>query len=187
APPELHAAGFGRAARPGARPAPPFTVEGMPVHPFRRPRSALLLAVLGILAAAGLALSACKGDDEAGSGSQTAAVLAAVTFLDAAGYHGIDEAINNEKTVPATARSVALKGQAVVKSTGWPAELEPQANALAGILGELAAALEGESPDLAKAGAAAAKAHDAQHEFSDAAWAWLFEQAGIAPPGGHGH
>lgn len=153
----------------------------------RRPPPVVLLAVLGILAVASLALAACQGGDESGAGSETAAVLAAVTFLDGAGYHAINEAINTEKTVPATARAVALKGQVVAKSTDWPAELEPKANALAAILGDLAAALDGDAPDLAKAGAAAAKAHDAQHEFSDAAWAWLFEQAGIEPPGGHGH
>jgi len=143
------------------------------------------LLVAGLAALLILPLAAACGGDDA-HGGDTAAVLAAVTFLDTAGYHGIDDAINKDRTVPAAARSAALKGQAVLKATAWPAELQPKADALAGILGELAAALEGDSPDLAKAGAAAKKAHDAQHEFSDAAWGWLYEKAGVKGPA-HAH
>jgi hypothetical protein len=141
---------------------------------------ALAAALLVPLAAA------CSDDDKGAEGTDTAAVLAAVTFLDSAGYHDIDDAINKEKTVPATARTKALKGEAVLKATAWPSELKPKADALATILGELAAALEGDAPDLAKAGQAATKAHDAQHEFSDEAWAWLYEKAGVEGPS-HGH
>ena len=149
--------------------------------------SAARLLVAGLAALLTLPLAAaCGGSDDDEHAGDTAAVLAAVTFLDGAGYHDIDDAINKDRTVPATARTAALKGQAVVKATAWPAELQPKADALAGILGDLAAALEGDSPDLAKAGAAAKKAHDAQHEFSDAAWGWLYEKAGVKGPA-HGH
>ncbi|PFG73165.1 hypothetical protein [Tepidiforma thermophila] len=149
--------------------------------------SAARLLVAGLAALLILPLAAaCGGSDDDEHAGDTAAVLAAVTFLDGAGYHDIDDAINKDRTVPATARTAALKGQAVVKATAWPAELQPKADALAGILGDLAAALEGDSPDLAKAGAAAKKAHDAQHEFSDAAWGWLYEKAGVKGPA-HGH
>ncbi|WP_322819726.1 hypothetical protein [Tepidiforma sp.] len=145
------------------------------------------VAVLAAAAALLLPLAAACGDDsQTDSTADSAAVLSAVTFLDTAGYHAIDDAINKEKTIPATARTAALKGQAVVKATAWPAELQTKADALAAILGDLAAALDGDSPDLAKAGAAAAKAHDAQHEFSDAAWSWLYEKAGVEGPA-HGH
>ena len=149
--------------------------------------SAARLLLPGLAALLILPLAAACGDDsDDAHGGDTAAVLAAVTFLDSAGYHGIDDAINKDRTVPATARATALKGQAVVRATSWPAELKPKADALAGILGELAAALEGDSPDLAKAGAAANKAHDAQHEFSEAAWGWLYEKAGVKGPA-HAH
>ena len=153
---------------------------------LRTSAARLLLPGLAALLILPLA-AACGGDDsDDAHAGDTAAVLAAVTFLDGAGYHAIDDAINKDRTVPATARATALKGQAVVRATSWPAELKPKADALAGILGELAAALEGDSPDLAKAGAAAKKAHDAQHEFSDAAWGWLYEKAGVKGPA-HAH
>ena len=153
---------------------------------LRTSAARLLLPGLAALLILPLA-AACGGDDsDDAHAGDTAAVLAAVTFLDGAGYHAIDDAINKDRTVPAAARSAALKGQAVLKATAWPAELQPKADALAGILGELAAALEGDSPDLAKAGAVAKKAHDAQHEFSDAAWGWLYEKAGVKGPT-HGH
>lgn len=132
--------------------------------------------------------AACGGDDGDAHASEanTSAVVSAVTFLDGLGLHAIDDSINKDQKVPADARAKALKAQAVAKTTPWPAELKPKADALAAIFGEMAAALEGDSPDLAKAGAAAKKAHDAEHEFADAAWAWVFEQAGIEGPG-HGH
>ncbi len=132
--------------------------------------------------------AACGGDDDddAGAHNDTAQVITAIAFLDSLGLHGIDDAINKDRTIPAGAAAKARKGQAVVKATAWPAELAGKADALAGILGEMAAALEGSSPDLEKAGAAAKKAHDAEHEFSDAAWAWIFTQAGVEGSN-HGH
>lgn len=132
--------------------------------------------------------AACGGDDGEAHADDTSvtSVVSAVTYLDGLGLHGIDDSINKDQKIPADARAKALKAQAVAKTAPWPAELKPKADALAAIFGEMAAALEGDSPDLAKAGAAAKKAHDAEHEFADAAWAWIFEQAGIEGPG-HGH
>ncbi len=155
------------------------------MHRTHRGWPALLGAAI-LLLAIPLA-AACGGDDDDDHGAgDTQAVVSAVAFLGGLDFHAIDDSINRDRKVPADARARALKAQAVVRTASWPGELQSKATALAGIFGELAAALEGDSPDLAKAGAAAKKAHDAEHEFSDAAWAWVFEQAGIEGPT-HGH
>lgn len=154
----------------------------MPTH-----RSFLPLALAATLLLAIPLAAACGGDDDAAAAdSGTTPVITAIAFLDSLGLHSIDDAINKDRTIPAGAAAKARKGQAVVKATEWPTELSSKADALAAILGEMAEALEGSSPDLDKAGAAAKKAHDAEHEFSDAAWAWIFKQAGVEGSS-HGH
>ena len=54
-------------------------------------------------------------------------------------------------------------------------------------MGELAASLDGESPEIAVADEAARKVHVAQHEFSGAVWKYLYEVADIGTEDGHGH
>jgi hypothetical protein len=146
------------------------------------PRKLILLVSLTAMAVlASLAFVACGDDDDDGDSgtSGNAEVLNAISIIDGAGMHGIDESINTDKTIPTTARTTAQKMQAVANFTAWPADLESQGKALAGIFGELAAALEGESPDLTKAGEAAKKAHDAQHDFSHDVWEHLYKAGGV--------
>lgn len=140
-----------------------------------RGRAAGLLAVLALVSA--LLAAACGGDD---AGGGDAAIINAITVLDTAGLHDIDEAINDQQTVPANARTVARKLQAVVLLTEWPDDLADDAEALAGTLGELAAALDADPVDMARAGQLAAKAHDDEHDFSHAVWEHLYGEAGIA-------
>lgn len=159
---------------------------------FRSARSAPLLAFLALLALAGaLLFVACGDDDDDDNGTGHAAVdndavLNAVLFLSGAGLHDIDDAINDDKTIPANARTVAQRAQTVTLLTTWPEDLQASATALAAIFGEMAAALDGENPDLVVAGAAAKKAHDAEHDFSADVWAHLHAAAGIEGAGG-GH
>jgi hypothetical protein len=151
-------------------------------------RRALILFAIGLLAVASLGLAACNGDDDGDqSGSSgTGGVMIAIITLDRAGLHGIDESLNRDGKVPSGARNTALQMQTLVKLTTWPENLRSQANALAGILGEMAAALDGEKIDVQEASFAAKRAHDAQHEFSGLVWAELYRQAGVrAPANGH--
>ena len=151
---------------------------------FRRPLA--LMAFATVSAIAMVALAAC--DDAAEDRSpDDASIVAAISLLDDAGFHGIDDAINQEKKIPATARTTTVRMQTLTRLTAWPTvELEAQATALDALLGELASALEGESPDVAVAGEAARKVHDAQHDFSGAVWEHLYGAADIGGEDGHG-
>lgn len=148
-----------------------------------------IMAVAAITSLAVLAAAACGGDDNGDEqhGAPYEGVISAVTFTSSAGLHGIDEAINDNRTIPATARTAALRAQAVLRLTQWPAELRAEAEALAATLGELAEALDADPVDMAAAGALAKKAHDDEHEFSAKVWRYLYEAAGIEAGAGHGH
>ncbi len=143
--------------------------------------------VLGIvLTALAVAFTAvaCGGDSEETS---TADVISAISIMDSAGLHEIDESIDNDKTIPGDAQSTAEKLQAIALLTEWPTkDLETQATNLAKILGEMASALDSENPDMAKVAQAVQKAHDAEHDFSHEVWKHLHEEAGMGhSDGGH--
>jgi hypothetical protein len=140
---------------------------------------AVVAAGLCLVALAAVAFSACGGDDD--GGPRESGIIIAITTLDKAGLHGIDTSISTDKIIPATARTTALQLQAVTLLTEWPKEMRGAAKALAAVFGEMAAALDGDKPDLAKAGAAVKKAHDAEHDFSHLAWDYLYAKAGINP------
>ena len=150
----------------------------------RTTRALVAFAVIAVLAAVAAAGCGSSGDSDA---ARDAAVLNAIGILDGAGLHAIDDSINDDKTIPADARTVALKLQAVTALTEWPKELSTQADALERIFAEMVTALSGDKPDVARAGEAAAKAHDAQHEFSGKVWAHLYEEAGIKVEGAGVH
>jgi hypothetical protein len=140
-------------------------------------RFARIAAVAALAPVALVLASACSGDDS-GEGSPAIEIVAAIQFIDGAGFHGIDESVNSERTIPATAASTARKAQAVVRLAPWPEELAHEAETLAQIFADLATELEKESPDLAVAGQLAARAHDGQHDFSAAVWRYLRTEAG---------
>jgi hypothetical protein len=137
------------------------------------------VAITGLLLVA-LVAAACDDDDGADGGGGDLDVIAAINILDNAGLHGIDESINNETTVPPTARTVAQKLETTVKLTAWPEDLRDEADALAKTFEDLAAVLDSESPDMARAGQLAAQAHDEEHDFSHAVWEHLHEKSGVS-------
>jgi len=106
-------------------------------------------------------------------------VVSAITTLDNAGLHAIDESINDSQEVPADARTTALRMEAVTRLADWPDEFEEPADQLANTFSELAVALDSDSPDLARAGELAKRAHDEQHDLSGNIWTWLQEEAGM--------
>lgn len=133
------------------------------------------LAVLA-LATVGLAAGACSGG---GASPSEISVVSAITTLDNAGLHAIDELINEDQEVPADARTTALRMEAVTRLADWPEEFEDAASQLAKTLGELAVALDSDNPDLIAAGQLAKRAHDEHHDLSSEIWTWLQEKAGI--------
>lgn len=137
-----------------------------------------LLAIFsGLLLAGTLLAASCRDDDSSGGDAQ---VLNAINILDNAGLHDIDDAINEDRQIPANARTTVQRLQALTNLTEWPtSDLESQADALEKIFKEFAAALDGENPDMARAGEASTRAHDAEHEFSHDVWEYLYEKGGV--------
>ncbi|PWB43831.1 MAG: hypothetical protein C3F10_10380 [Dehalococcoidia bacterium] len=152
-------------------------------------RSAALMAFATLSAIAIFALGACGDDADTGaSPSGDALVLTAINVLDNAGFHEIDDAIQQEKKIPATARTTTIRMQALVQLTAWPNDdLEAQADALATLFGEFAEVLDAESPDMTRVSEASTKVHIAQHDFSGAVWEHLYEAAGLGKDDGHTH
>lgn len=145
--------------------------------------------IFAVLAVAGaILLTSCNGDDDdngnSGGGSSTQGVLQAILYLDGAGLHGIDDSINEDGEIPADAVTVARKAETVTRLTEWPEELKSSADALAQIFADMAATLDSETPDMDAAGEVAARAHDAEHDFSHDVWAHLYAEAGVAGGGG---
>jgi hypothetical protein len=155
--------------------------------PLRSKRKFLLACTAGLALVGGILAAGCSGDGES-EATANAGVVNAINILDNGGLHAIDESINKDKTIPATAKTTAQKLQAVTELTEWPDELQDEADALAKVFADMVTALNGDSPDMTKAGEAAKKAHDAQHDFSHEVWAHLYEEAGISTGdegGGH--
>ena len=141
-------------------------------------RSWLLpFAALVLLSGAVLLVASACSDSDSSSGD--AEIINAINILDTAGLHDIDESISTDKTIPPTARTTAQKLQAVTELTEWPDDLQDDADSLVVVFKDMAAALDGDAPDMTKAGEAAKKAHDAQHDFSHDVWAHLYSEAGI--------
>jgi len=134
----------------------------------------LILFVLA-LPLIGVCTGAC-GEDDAASDIE---VLAAIRVLDSAGLHGIDESINEQRTIPANARTVALQAETAIQLTDWPNDLDNEADALAATFREMAGVLAVDPPDLTKSGEIAAKAHDQEHDFSHRVWEYLYDKADV--------
>ena len=155
---------------------------------FRSTHKLPLAVAFGALLALGFLVSAACSDGGDSDASRDAQVLNAINILDKAGLHEIDESIKDKKEIPANARTTAQQLQAVTAITEWPDDLQSQADALAKIFEELAAALDGDNPDMAKAADASRKAHDGQHDFSHEVWKHLYEQGGVnTGAAGDGH
>lgn len=154
---------------------------------FRRPATLMAFATLSAIAM--IVLAACGDDADANDHSpDDASIVTAISLLDNAGFHEIDEAIQQEKKIPATARTTTIRMQALVKLTAWPtADLEAQADALATLFGDFAEVLDAESPDLARVSELSTKVHVSQHDFSGAVWEYLYEAADIGTGDGHSH
>jgi hypothetical protein len=101
--------------------------------------------------------------------TQKADVLAALTALDAASLHELQEETSAGELSEGATGSVdtALRAMVIV----WPEELQSMADDLVVALEELATAVD--SGDAATVAGPAANAHDVWHEFDEEATAWL--------------
>jgi outer membrane murein-binding lipoprotein Lpp len=114
--------------------------------------------------------------------SQVADLTAGTYLLDNAGLHAIDEGLQEADEIDASYLGVIQRIRGVVAATPWPEELQAQATALVETMDSLAAALEADDLEAARAGAT--ETHEVQHEFSHAVGEWLAEH-GVVPEGEH--
>jgi hypothetical protein len=135
-----------------------------------------------------LAAAAC-GDDDSGQATNSvtagdvhmsaAPVLVAINMLDSAGLHAMDTSITQDGKIPSTAHTTAVHLQTLVLVTGWPNELKDPAKKLAVLLGDFAAAIDTDKPDMKKAAEASNKVHAGEHDFSKQVWEYLAKEAGL--------
>lgn len=136
------------------------------------------LGLLGaIVAASAVVFSACTAASAASNGE----ILAALYNIDGVGFHGIDEGLHAPgATINSQWLGKTKNARIAVAATTWPKDLQPQAKAFVEATGKLVAALE--KDDAAGAAAPAKEAHEAQHELSADAYAYLSGKAGLGAP-----
>ena len=103
-------------------------------------------------------------------------VAVAQYVMDTAGFHDLDEGLNETKTVDPAYLSTVNRVRKVVAQAPWPQALHDQAGAFVDLLTEFATALDADDGEAAAA--LATEAHTAQHDLSHAIDNWL--------GGGHG-
>lgn len=113
------------------------------------------------------------------------AVTTATYLMDTAGFHGMDETINAEGTIPSTYAATVNRVAQVLSVTPWSPELAEQATAFRATLAEFAAVLESEDVEAAKP--LATRVHEEQHDFSHAIEAWVNAKMGMEGEGEHSH
>jgi hypothetical protein len=129
----------------------------------------------------GLQFPVALGDQsQVASTASIGQTIAAVSLLDSAGLHEIDEALTNGTDVPIAALGQVQNAYIVAAATQWPAPLKDQAAQLTSELARLATTLA--AGDMNGAMTPAHDAHEMEHMLSHMAYDWLGAQAGIATP-----
>ena len=105
-------------------------------------------------------------------------VRVAQYLMDTAGFHGIDEALNETKKIETSYPSTVNRVKKIVQQISWPAELSTQSHALDKALEELSSALEADNAE--DAAKAATTVHETQHDLSHAIDEWATTQQAIA-------
>jgi 4-alpha-glucanotransferase len=120
---------------------------------------------------------------EAGEQAQAFQVATTLYLLDTAGFHEMDESINQESTIQPEYAGTVSRARRMVALTAWPEDLHESAAALGETLEAYAAALADDDVDAAKP--LATQAHEQQHELSHAAGDWLAEHGFAAHEESH--
>lgn len=130
----------------------------------------------------GAALAASCSDDSDAADTSESGTLAALSIIDAVGFHEIDDGLNEspEQEIDPEWLGKVLHSQIAVASLTWPQPLQDEATTFIDAAERLVAALDADDP--AQAAPAAKEAHEGQHELSTQGWAYLGEQAGIKTP-----
>jgi hypothetical protein len=116
---------------------------------------------------------------EAVAAVRAAGLIAALTYIDNVGFHGIATSLTG--TSPRIDRSwpgLIRNARIAVAVIDWPKEIQAMAERFAAAADRLAAALD--QRDTNATAEPAKELHVAYHALSDAGWAYLAKTAGIA-------
>jgi hypothetical protein len=91
--------------------------------------------------------------------------------MDTAGFHDMDETLNETKQVDPAYLSAVRRVHKILANTPWPEELHAEAEKFVELLAEFEAALEADDGE--RAAALATEVHEVQHDFSHAVDEWL--------------
>lgn len=124
-------------------------------------------------------LAACSSSDTPGEG--TAGRLTALSIIDAAAFHAMDEGLNKPGgTIDPQWLGRVTHSRIAVASVAWPKELQEDAKTFTDAAATLATALEADNSSTAAP--AAKTAHEAQHELSTKGWEGLAKATGTKAP-----
>ena len=123
------------------------------------------------LEAAAAAAPTPEADDHASD--QAFEVVIAQYVMANAGFHLMDETLNETRVVDPAYAGAVDQVRKVITRTPWPEEFQGQVDAFHEILEEFSAALEAD--DAEAAATLAAEAHTAQHDLSAALDEWMGE------------
>lgn len=112
----------------------------------------------------------------ANEAAQSAGIVAAIDAMDTAGLHEIAEGAADGE-LPEEGTGPVRRAQLAIAAAQWPEELQAGADNLETVLGELIEAVG--TGDAAQAAPVADEAHEAQHEFSEAAQNAVAAAAGL--------
>lgn len=117
------------------------------------------------------------------SQEQVFAVTMALNVMDTAGLHGMDENLNaGEEIDPGYAGTIQRLSR-ITSVTPWPEDLTDQAMALRDLFNQFEEALAND--DATAAAPLATQVHEAEHELSHEAGAWINAQLGVEGEGEH--
>ena len=150
-------------------------------------RRAVRAAGLSLAAlTAAFALAACGGGES--KDAEQSAALASLGLIEHSGFHELDESLTKDGKVPATAHTTAKHIQAVALATDWPESIADEAKTMATAMDTYAKAIDTDTPDIKKATELSNAAHKAWHDFTSAAWNYVYKEAGLASAAGdHSH
>ncbi len=108
----------------------------------------------------------------------------AAYLMDTAGFHGMDERLNDEGQIEASDAGTVNRVNRVLAVVDWPEELNPQVEELQAVLTQYAEALSNDDIEATKP--LATQAHEAQHDLSHTIEGWLSGDSGHGEEHMHG-
>lgn len=104
-------------------------------------------------------------------------VRVAQYLMDTAGFHGLDEALNETKKIETTYPSTVSRVKKIFAQVSWPKTLATPSHALEKALEELSSALEADNAE--DAAKAATTVHETQHDLSHAIDEWAADEQAV--------